>query len=88
VVGLLGVLVAALAVLGLCRAASRAVLERADRGPGGATRPDRPDARPRLPAADRPPRGLAPLVPSPRRVEEEVARGLRELQLWLASPER
>ena len=85
-VGLVGVLVAAVCVLGACRLASRAVLERTARDGGGPS--SRADARPALPAADRPPAGLAPLVPSPRRVDEEVARGLRELQLWLASPER
>lgn len=39
---------------------------------------------PALPAADAPPDGLAPLVPSPRTMRSEAARGLRELELWLA----
>jgi hypothetical protein len=39
---------------------------------------------PPLPAADAPPAGLAPLVPSPRTVRVEAARGIRELEGWLA----
>jgi hypothetical protein len=45
-------------------------------------------ARPELPAADRPPAQLRPLIPSPRAVEEEVRRGLRDLQVWLADQAR
>jgi len=39
---------------------------------------------PPLPAEDVPPAGLAPLVPSPRTVRVEAARGIRELEVWLA----
>jgi hypothetical protein len=41
-------------------------------------------ALPPLPAADTPPPGLAPLVPSPRTVRLEAARGIRDLESWLA----
>lgn len=40
--------------------------------------------RPRLPADDVPPAGLSPLVPSPRTLGLEAARGIRELEDWLA----
>ena len=36
------------------------------------------------PAADQPPADLRPLVPSPRVVAAEAARGIRELEDWLA----
>jgi hypothetical protein len=36
------------------------------------------------PAADQPPADLRPLVPSPRVVAREAARGIRELEDWLA----
>ncbi|HVM27619.1 MAG TPA: hypothetical protein VM433_08100 [Mycobacteriales bacterium] len=39
---------------------------------------------PQLPAADAPPAGLAPLIPSPRTVRVEAARGICELESWLA----
>ena len=39
---------------------------------------------PPLPAEDAPPAGLAPLVPSPRTMRVEAARGIRELEDWLA----
>ena len=39
---------------------------------------------PPLPAADAPPAGLAPLVPSPRTMRVEAARGIRDLEDWLA----
>lgn len=39
---------------------------------------------PPLPADDAPPPGLVPLVPSPRTVRVEAARGIRELEDWLA----
>ena len=39
---------------------------------------------PSLPAADTPPAGLAPLVPSRRAVGIEAARGIRALESWLA----
>jgi hypothetical protein len=39
---------------------------------------------PPLPEQDAPPPGLAPLVPSPRAVRVEAARGIRELEDWLA----
>ena len=64
------------AVLAVCWALARRVLA----GPG--------PLRPELPAADRPPAQLRPLVPSPRAVEEEVRRGLRDLQVWLADQAR
>ena len=39
---------------------------------------------PPLPADDAPPPGLTPLAPTPRVVRTEVARGIRELEDWLA----
>lgn len=39
---------------------------------------------PPLPAEDAPPAGLAPLIPSPRTVRVEAARGIRELEDWLS----
>ena len=39
---------------------------------------------PPLPAEDVPPAGLAPLIPSPRTVRVEAARGIRELEDWLS----
>ncbi|HWH29140.1 MAG TPA: hypothetical protein VNU26_09295 [Mycobacteriales bacterium] len=39
---------------------------------------------PPLPADDAPPAGLTPLVPSPRTVRVEAARGIREIEDWLA----
>ena len=39
---------------------------------------------PPLPQADAPPAGLAPLVPSPRTMRVEAARGIRDLEDWLA----
>ena len=36
------------------------------------------------PAEVVPPAGLSPLVPSPRTVRVEAARGIRELEVWLA----
>ncbi len=39
---------------------------------------------PPLPAADAPPPNLAPLVPSPRTVRVEAARGIREIEDWLS----
>ena len=39
---------------------------------------------PLRPAADQPPADLRPLVPSPRLVAQEAARGIRELEDWLA----
>ena len=45
--------------------------------------PRRP--KPPLPAADLPPGGLCPLIPSPRNVEAEFTRGLADLTLYLAT---
>ncbi len=42
-----------------------------------------PDRQPR-PPEDEPPAGLLPLVPSPRLLAEEAARGIREMELYLA----
>ncbi len=42
-----------------------------------------PDRRPR-PPEDEPPAGLLPLVPSPRLLAEEAARGIREMELYLS----
>lgn len=39
---------------------------------------------PPRPAEDQPPAGLRPLVPSPRVVAQEAARGIAELEEWLA----
>jgi hypothetical protein len=39
---------------------------------------------PPLPPADAPPAGLTPLIPSPRTVRVEAARGISELEGWLA----
>jgi hypothetical protein len=39
---------------------------------------------PPLPAEDAPPANLTPLVPSPRTVRVEAARGIREIEDWLA----
>ena len=39
---------------------------------------------PPRPAADQPPAGLSPLFDSPRVVAAECARGIRELEEWLA----
>jgi hypothetical protein len=44
----------------------------------------RPRALPVPPPDDRPPAGLAPLIPSPRALASEFERGLRELTLFLA----
>lgn len=41
-------------------------------------------ARSPLPADDVPPAGLAPLLTSPRALRLEAARGIRELEDWLA----
>jgi hypothetical protein len=41
-------------------------------------------ALPPTPPEDRPPAGLAPLIPSPRVLASEFERGLRELTLFLA----
>ena len=41
-------------------------------------------ALPVPPPDDRPPAGLAPLIPSPRALASEFERGLRELTLFLA----
>lgn len=41
-------------------------------------------ALPALPVDDVPPAGLAPLLASPRAVRLEAARGIRELEDWLA----
>ena len=39
---------------------------------------------PPRPPADQPPAGLVPLVDSPRVVARETARGIHELERWLA----
>lgn len=39
---------------------------------------------PPRPAEDQPPADLPPLVPSPRLVRQEAARGISELEKWLA----
>lgn len=44
--------------------------------------------RPELPEGHRPPPGLGPLSPSERFLSEEAARGLRDLQTWLADQAR
>ena len=41
-------------------------------------------ARPRLPAADRPPASASRLVPVGRLVEQEARRGVQALEVWLA----
>ena len=62
----------------------------ADPAPSSATPSPAGSARwrllslPPLPADDAPPAGLAPLVPSPRTMRVEAARGIRELEDWLA----
>jgi hypothetical protein len=43
---------------------------------------------PRRPPCDEPPPGLAPLHDSPRAVRAEVARGLFDLESWLAEQNR
>jgi hypothetical protein len=49
-------------------------------------RPRAPRSQPVAPraAADLPPAGLAPLIPSPRALAHEFERGLRELTFFLA----
>jgi hypothetical protein len=46
---------------------------------------DARQARPRLPAADRPPAGLGRLVPVGAQVEDECRRGTAALEHWLLS---
>lgn len=75
-IALVLVLAIALGTLYACWAAAAVVLARPGVAPAV--------VRPRLPRADQPPAGLAPLVPSPRVVAEEAQRGLRDLQAWLA----
>lgn len=43
---------------------------------------------PAPPAADLPPAGLPPLIPSPRVIAHECERGLRELTVFLAAQNR
>lgn len=60
------------------------------RAAGGSQRSTRPRLdrrlrrRPVPDAADLPPAGLAPLLDSPRLIALECARGIRELEQWLA----
>ena len=46
---------------------------------------DARQARPHLPAADRPPAGLGRLVPVGAQVEDECRRGMAALEHWLLS---
>lgn len=76
-----GVLIVAWAMLCKRVAGWHAARSKAVRSRGAAPSPA---DGPGLPAGHRPPPGLGPLSPSERFLTHEAARGLRDLQLFLA----